>query len=229
MSEELERDLDVEGEDSQESTTSTGQEGNRQPTETQVDWNKVNLDGIPNFRKFKSEQQKRESEIARQAQDAARRAQELEQRLHQERMANMDEVERLRYENQLYQQRLTEVEQQRRHDQLAWQKQQDIVNAARKLGLDKEELESALPANADSYILWEVGIELAEKKRNTKNRDRDLEPLREATEQVHVSGGRAAPSNKYQEMYDRAKKDNDVSAILDAMAWAARNNVELRE
>lgn len=222
MSEELENQLAVEDGDSQESTESTGQtQGDRQSTQS-----KINLDDLPEFRKWKSEMDKRLSFSERRIQEEQQRAAELENRMHADRMAQMDETERLAYENQLLKKSLAEQEKKRQQDYLSWQKDQDITNVARKLGVEKEQIIEALPPNADSYVLWEVALELSGKK-NSRQVD---DSARKATEDVHIGAGKpSGPTSKYQQMYDDAVKNYDVGKMLDVMALAGREGVTIKE
>lgn len=202
-----------------DSTESTGATGEGRQSE-----GRVNLDDFPEFRRWKSEQDKRLAQMERQAQEATRRAAQIEQQRQQDIMAQMDDVERLRYQNKLYEQQLVEAEKRRQQDIVNWQKSQDIANVAQKLGLDRSELEQALPENADSYVLWEIALDMREKRVGPVVRER--EAARAATEQVHVPTGQKPPTkNKWEVMRDEAIKNSDVSKYLDAIAGAARDGI----
>jgi prolyl-tRNA editing enzyme YbaK/EbsC (Cys-tRNA(Pro) deacylase) len=222
MSEELENQVAVEDGDSQESTESTGQQsGDRQPQ-----GQRINLDDLPEFRKWKSQMDQRLSQTERRIQEEQQRAAELENRMHTERMAQMDESERLAYENQLLKKSLADQQKQQQQNFLAWQKEQDITDVATTLGVDKEALIEALPPNADSFVLWKVAYQLQGKK---SGRQVD-EAARKATEEVHIGASKpSGPTSKYQQMYDEAVKSFDVGKMLDVMAQAGREGITIKE
>lgn len=221
MSEELEQRA-VGEEDSAESIQPTGQE-DRQPEEQAKP---INLDDLPEFRKWKSETDKRLSQLQRQAQQEAQERQRLEQERERIMLERMDEDQRKDYQIQKYEQMLRDMQKQRELDQMAWQKNQDIMEVANELGLDREELEAALPADADSFVLWKVGNSLA-KKKGTGKRSPELEAARTATERVHVGTGSGPAKNKWQQMLDEAKREHDANKYLDALAGAAQDNIFL--
>jgi HD superfamily phosphohydrolase len=202
--------------DSTESAEPTGQE-NRQPEER-----RINLDELPEFRKWKSETDRKMSQLSRQAQEAAYHAEQLRRQREQEMMAGMDEVERWKYTATTYEKRLQEIEQQRQYEKMAWQKDRDIAEVAADLGLDRAELEEALPADVDSFSIWKIGRGIQAKKGKPSP---EREAAREATERVHVSTGNSPKRNKWEVMAEEAKASGDVGKLLDAMAGAAREGI----
>lgn len=213
------------------STDSEGQ--NRQPQEQAgqgLDLSRVNLDDVPAFRKWKSESDKR-IEAARQASLASeQRIAEMERAFHEQRMAGMDAQQRIEYENQLLRQQLAGEQQARRVLEFDRLRERDIAAVSKKLKIDPDELRDALPQGADAFVLWDTATELATKKASgqaPKDRPRQVSQ-RDNT--VDLGGGPASgATNKYQAMYDKAVKDGDVLALIDAMAAAGQAGVTLRE
>lgn len=220
---ELERtDAAVESGAAEAAAGSTGSEqATRQPEPP-----KVNLDDFEDFRKYKSSTQQRLSATERRAQEAEQRARSLEQQWHQQQMASMDELQRTQYEKDLLARQLQQEREERQRDFYAWQREQDIQSVVRKLGVNRDELLEALPAGADSFVMWDVATDLAAKRSTEAKRN---DPVRQQANQVDLGGGKPADTaNEYQRMYERAKTENDVSAMLDAWAAADRAGVAIK-
>lgn len=229
MAEELERpDVAVDEGASTEAAASTGEHTEGRQPEAPKGVPSVNLDDLPQFRQWKSQADKRDELNRRALLERDQRLQSIEQQLHEQRMAGMDAEQRLQYENQILKQTIAKTEQQRQLDFLAWQRDRDINSVATALGLDRGEVEAALPAGADSFVLWETAYSLQQKKGGKAPPRSDQ--VRQVANTVDLGGGPpASATNKYQQMYDDAKKSYDAGAMIDAMAAAAGEGIRLRE
>lgn len=225
MAEELEpKAAAVGGEENPQSTGESAEE--RQPQDQGTpDLSKLNLDDLPQFRNWKSETDKRLGFMQRQAAEERERRERLEQQYHQAQMAGLGDVERVKYENQLLQARLQEVETQRQLDIRNFQRDKDIAEVANKLGLSRRELEEALPPGADAYQLWDTALELSKKAPSTKRPD----PVRQAANTVDLGGSKPSggASEKYRQMLEQARKDYDFGRIMDVQAEAAKEGIYL--
>lgn len=229
MSEELEQDVAVVGEPTDDSAEV------RQPQEQGkdqgLDFSKLNLDDVPQFRAWKSARDK-EAEAARQALiQSNQRLSAIEQQFHEAQMAGMDAQQRLEYQNRLLQQEIQNERQLRQVMEFDVMRKRDILAVAKRKGLDPDELESALPKGADSFVLWETAESLSEQKGKSKQAPQaKTQPVREVDNTVDLGGAPSGTAtNKYQEMYDKAVKNGSVLDMIDAMAAAGRAGVALRE
>lgn len=198
-----------------------GEDQDRQPTAAA----QINLDDHPSFRKWKSTMDKQIGDLRAQMTQAERRAWDAEQRLHQSRMETMDESQRKDYQIQLLQQQLEELGRRDQLREFAFQKESDIRKVAQKKGLDYEELVEALPQGADSFVLWEVAEDLAEKKQA------QAKTPKAAQVNNTVDLGNSKPSGeatRLQNRLDQARKNYDSMALFDIMAEAAEKGIELR-
>lgn len=185
-----------------------------------------NLDELEDFRKWKSVMDKQINELRQSHSAAEKRAWEAEQRMHQLAMQNMDESQRKDYMIQMLQNQLQQLEQQRQLELYAMRKEQDILYVAQKMGLDANELKEALPQGADNHQMWDIATDMARKRAKLQQPAK----AQKVENQVYTGTGSSAPApNKWQKMYDEARREFDTDKMLNAMAGAGRDGVTLNE
>lgn len=216
-----------EGQADAEETTGQQTE-DRQPQD--AGFENLDLDKLPQFRKWKSVMDRQIGELKQQMSEAQRRAWEAEQQRHQLAMQGMDEVQRRDYMINMLQGQVQELQQRIQLTDWAYKKDQDIRQVAQKLGLSYDELVDALPQGADSYQMWEVAYDLAQNKRQGGQQAQTVRKAQNPANQVDTGSGRptSAP-HRWQKMYDEAKKNFDVSKMLDAMAGAGREGLTIED
>lgn len=208
----------------------------------------TNLDDLPQFRKFKSEMDKRIASISNET-NAERNARlALEDELKRIRMSGMDEPERIAFERdealRMNQNLLKEV---KRRDMME-QKRKDLQHIARKVGVNYDELSDLINDSDTVHEAWDKAHDLKATKTKARANDDEDETPRTRTskepEQQARTGLRAAdnPANfvdtgnrgataaasRYQKMYDVAFENNDAMGMLDAMAEADAAGVRLK-
>lgn len=188
----------------------------------------IDLDSLPAFRKWKSQMDKRLAQMEKSMSASERRAYEAEQRLHQQRMEGMSELERANYQVQYLQEQLQQMQRLRELDAFAFQKEQDIRHVAAKKGLSYEELAEALPQDANAMVLWEIAEEMASRKQ-AEAKDKPVRKAAQPNNKVDLGGGKPAPKvNEYQAAYDAARKEFDVNKMLQVKEEALRQGVFVR-
>jgi hypothetical protein len=207
----------------------------------------TNLDDLPQFRKFKSEMDKKIASISNET-NAERNARlALEDELKRIRMSGMDEPERIAYERdeaiRMNQNLLKEV---KRRDMME-QKRKDLQHIARKVGVSYDELSDLILDSDTVHEAWDKAHDLkATKTKARANDDEDEEPRSRASSQPaqqartmraadnpanFVDTGNRGGTNansRYQKMYDKAFEENDAMGMLDAMAAADQAGVRLK-
>lgn len=212
-----------------ETTGSTDQD--RQPQEDKRS-TPVNLDDLPEFRKWKSSTDRNMAEVNRRLQQAEQARQAAEQRWQQAQMQGMNEAEQLAFQNQILQQQLQEINQIRQYEYFEYQRTQDLMKIANKLGVPLDELQENLPQGADSFVAWEVATDLANKRQTSRTKDaRRNDPVRqEARSNVDLGQGKPSVAmNEYQRMKQRALEEYDASALIDSWGAAAQAGVDLQD
>lgn len=214
----------------EEAEETTGQpQGDRQP-QAEDRFADLDLDDLPKFRKWKSQMDKQMAAVRQQMTAAERRAWDAEQRNQQIQMQGMDELQRAQFQNHILNQQLQQMQERERQMAYAYQKDQDLREAAYTLDLDYDELAEALPEGADNHVMWKTALKLSKAKGGSNPTQAQVRKAQRAANQVDTGSSQPAPvPGKWQKMYDEAKASFDTDKMLDAMAGAGREGVELKE
>lgn len=209
--------------------TSTSPETTAPPPERQPEKPKINLDDYEEFRKYKSEQDKRISALERQhrqqlAQEQQRRA-AYEQQLEEKQLAGMDDYQKLQY-------RMGKLEQE--NTTLRTQRQQDEIDRARYVTLQEIVKQTGVPMELiidaeDPTQAWATGAAYL-RKQTAGGQQQQQEQDKRDRNAVDVGGGRTASAgdNDLQARYDRAMKRYDTGAALEIMHEADVRGIELK-
>jgi hypothetical protein len=175
---------------------------------------KVNLDEFKEFRKFKSETQKRDYQKEQAILAERNQRQQLEMRLRAIEMEGLDDVGRIAYENKLLKQQLYEREQEDNRRYAEWQWTSLIDEVARETGIPKEDLEDA----KDSNDLWRMG----------RKYERENGAPRTTNNRVALGGGGKASSTEasIRNEYRKAREDNNYSGMNAAKEKAFKAGID---
>lgn len=224
---ELEQESPVADEEANEELaeqSADGEESGRQPEQKPL-----NLDDDPGFRKWKSTMDKQVAEMKQAMSAAERRAWEAEQREHQSKMSQMDDRERLAYENNLLRQQLEMSDKRMRAQAFAAQRDADVMRVATKKGLDPDDLKEALPDGFDSFVLWEVADDLATKAKSTPAAP-PVPKGSQAQNQVDLgsrSGKPGGDAERLKQRLEKAEKNYDIDKVFAIIEEAAELGIEL--
>jgi multidrug efflux pump subunit AcrA (membrane-fusion protein) len=218
-------DLGVEAGTSQGEPDSTAKvtPSSRQP--------KVNLDELEEFRKYKSEAQKREARILRNQQELQQRLDAEASRRRQVELSGMDETNRAKYERDEALRALQAHQDQQQRDMAAWQWEQILKEISTETGIDFDDLNEK--AN-DVNHAWKLGH--AYEKKNSGKRevsyaeDNDDDLLEETPRprRVDVGGGKTSSEKERAERtYKKALQDCDLDKMLAAEEYAIRKGFKL--
>ena len=192
-------------------------EPNRQPTDdTRTKAKKPNLDDDPNFRKWKSEQDKRQAALEKQLQSEARAREELQQRtawyeqqLEAMQTQGMSDPDRLAYENQKLKRQLGAVSQQQAIEQ---GKQRVFARISAVTGVPTEVYADA----QDADEAWEKATNYLKTTTSTQAQQQAeaRQRKREANE-VDLGGGSSTPpDSEYEAEAKRLRKRKDAVGLF---------------
>ena len=192
----------------------------------------VNLDELEDFRRWKSSMDKQISQKDKMLADMQNRMSQIEREREQQLLANMDEMERARYDAKKAAEYAYSLEQQLRQTNMMTQRQKDLLDIAQTVGVTVEEIDNP---EWNLHETWKNAQDIARKKRAGGGKQKQSEQTQGESERSgppRVDTGQGTPPSKatdLQRLYDAAMKNYDTGAALDIMARAAEVGVQLRE
>lgn len=181
----------------------------------------------PEYRRIQSETDQR---IAA----AERRAAQLEQQYHQDRMEKLEGADKLAYQNQLLQQELQRVNQQRELEMWAMQRSRDLADIATRTGVQLRDIEAKLPQGASVHDAWLLAQDLKEQQATKPGKrkqvvvedDDDDEP----DDSVDMGTSKAVTTKQQlQAGYDKHRKLFNVREQLEYKARADELGITINE
>lgn len=217
MAEELEDRYDDIDEES-----SDVEEADRQP---EIDWDNIDLDKIPNFRKYKSVKDKEIAAARREKEENERRARQYEQemyRLRQERFATLSEDEQ---KDALLSEAQREISRLREELDLSYaavRREQQIAKLQGKTGIPEEVLaEAENPSDAYErvidYLLQSQKGKSMEQQDYGSPRPGSDEPKRRKASDVDTGRGSdrsLSTKEKWAQEYQRIRQTGDVVQLI---------------
>lgn len=181
----------------------TGTEGQGQPEAPKP---KINLDDFEEFRKYRSEQDKRLSQVERQYVAQLREAQQrqawYEQQLEEKTTSGMDDYQKQQYANSKLQARLKQLESQIQQQEIERAKYATLQQIATETGAPIDLLFEAEDPNA----AWAIGARYVKQQAGGVNPETD----RRERNQVDLGGGRAtAPEDAWETEAKRLLRTKD--------------------
>lgn len=219
MSEELERSGLGVGEGDQETgqpaePTADASEARQpeQPQPSKEEQRRINLDDMPEFRQWKSRQDKQLAELRQRAEAAERAAKE-----------RMTHEERIRYEQEQAQQELETLRQQLQEQQQLNEWIMFVEDIRSETGAPLEALDqSSVPNLIRSAYAWQVQNEREKIAAQARNE-------RQTANAVDTGSGSSPdnPQSRWQREYDEARKNGDTLGMLRIVDEAEADGVIL--
>lgn len=188
---------------------------------------KINLDDLEEFRKFKSEVQKRET---RERQERERIARELEEQRQWRRsveLQGMDEVSRAKYERDEAFRALQAYQQEERRRYEEWQWDQLVQEVHRETGIPVDRLADA----ENSNDLWRLGRKYEREggKNRSRDDDDDDEPVsRRVDDRVSLgSDKRVSAEARFRQEIREAKENGDLDRVFEIQDKAYKMGLDL--
>jgi hypothetical protein len=210
---ELEPQVDaVETEVSQETVPSTGEgtETNRQPAKA-----KVNLDEFEEFRNYKSVRDKETAQIRKQQEALALQLQQITQQTREQKLANMDDYERERFEKEEARQEAAYYRTQYEQTLIQQQRSQALAQIAQKYKVPLEAIEAAEDPAEARDLAWEWREKQIEQESSKSAEAQAAKAAKREANKVDIGTG-IPPTNtsEWEREYQRLEKARDFKGLL---------------
>lgn len=210
------------------STTSGEANGEHKPPA--IDFTKLNLDELPQFRQYKSAMDKKLGETARQYEQRMR---ELQDRLDATAMSGMDDVEKVQYENRSMKDRYKEMEAKVQAMQMEKDKFDFLTQINTEYGIPMSDLAGAeSPSDVQVLVANHLKKQVEETNKTWEQKYKELEAkVRSGSEENQVDVGGGAPPDEADDLradYAEALSHNDVREMLRLSRIANAKNISLK-
>lgn len=228
---ELDRTAD---EEVQEGQSTSGQES-RQPDRRQGEEKPLNLDDIPEFRKFRSNADKRIAQERAAREASERRIADMERALEQMRTADMDDVQKLQYELEKERRRAMEAQQAFIDLQRYSEWQNDMRDIANEVGVPQDVLQDAWEEGEikSAHDAWKVANRWVKqsqaKQSKSASSDRNRKVEDDPSDVVDLGESRTPNEReKLQRKYEQAVESGDLFEVMAAEEAALKAGVRLK-
>ena len=194
----------------------------------------TNLDDDPRFREWKSNTDRRISQLAAQAERERQQRQNIEKQWEQQYVATLSEIDKEKYLRQQAEEARDNLQRQMQDERDAIQKIRVLDEVSRLEGVPMEVIQGA----NDVMEAWRMAKQYKVNQPGNQQQTQQQQPgatmgqfYQPTPPPVDMGGGRrpASPVSDLQRQYDDAYKNYDMSAMLDIMAEADKQGVIIDE
>jgi hypothetical protein len=180
-------------------------EATRQPEKQ-----KVNLDEFEEFRNYKSARDKETAQIRKQQEALARQLEQITQQTREQKLANMDDYEREKFEKEEAKAEAAYWKQQHELTLVQQQRAQALAQIAQKYKVPMEAIEAAGDPAEARDLAWEWREKQLEQENTRSLETQQARAAKKEANRVEVGSGKpSSPDGEWEREYQRLLKAGD--------------------